>query len=269
MTMAHAAYETERICNLIPSRDIERDWRFEDALMSNSISATAAALPANVDLREDWWNIGNQERTGSCVGWAVADGVARYHMVKSEKIEKPGFLSPRYVWMASKETDQYITRPETFVEEAGTSLKAAIDILRKYGAAPESALPFHIETNMYLDGENAFYAAAAQRRIASYFDLGQDLERWRRWLAAQGPILAGLLVDDSFAAAVTTQGKLDEFHRDTVRGGHAVCIVGYTRDKRFIIRNSWGTTWGDQGFGYASEAYIRGAFFDESYGVTV
>ena len=54
-----------------------------------------------------------------------------------------------------------------------------------------------------------------------------------------------------------------------VRGGHAVTAVGYRTDGRIIIRNSWGTAWGDKGFGYASETYINAAFFNESYGVTV
>ena len=40
-------------------------------------------------------------------------------------------------------------------------------------------------------------------------------------------------------------------------------------DGRFIIRNSWGTTWGDKGFAYASAAYLQAAFFDESYVMTV
>jgi C1A family cysteine protease len=46
-------------------------------------------------------------------------------------------------------------------------------------------------------------------------------------------------------------------------------VVGYTADKRFIIRNSWGTGWGDQGYAYASEAYIQAGFYNEAYGVTV
>jgi C1A family cysteine protease len=35
------------------------------------------------------------------------------------------------------------------------------------------------------------------------------------------------------------------------------------------VRNSWGTTWGDHGFGYVSPDYIQASFFPESYGVTM
>jgi hypothetical protein len=159
---------THRICNLVPSRDTQKDWRIEHALQANAISAPPATLPASVDLRAPWWNIGDQESTGSCVGWGSTDGVARYHFVKAGKLAQNAKLSPRCTWMASKETDAFTTRPETFIEEAGTSLKAAVDFLRKYGAAPEPLLPFHVTTNLYLGDENTFYATLATRRIASY-----------------------------------------------------------------------------------------------------
>lgn len=270
MTTTHSARpEADRICNLVPSRNTERDWGIEDAIASNAIAALPAALPASVDLRVAWWNIGNQENTGSCVGWASTDGVTRYHMVKAGKIAQPGLLSPRLTWMASKETDEFTSRPETFIEGAGTSLKAAMDILRKYGAVPESMLPFHIATKMYVGSGNTFYATAATRRIASYFNLGKNLNSWRNWLVTHGPIMAGLGVDATWDNAMATHGKLDTFQPNTVRGGHAVCVVGYTTDKRFIIRNSWDTAWGDNGFAYASEAYINAGFYNESYGVTV
>jgi Papain family cysteine protease len=55
--------------------------------------------------------------------------------------------------------------------------------------------------------------------------------------------------------------------RETARGGHAVALVGYTPD-RFIVRNSWGTGWGDGGFAYASLAYAQDAF-TEAYGASV
>jgi C1A family cysteine protease len=256
------------ICNVVPSEGTENDWRFDDSIASGAADAPAAP-PASVDLRAPWWSINNQESTGSCVGWATADGLVRYHLVKAGRIGQSDMLSPRYVWMASKETDTITTRPGTFIEQAGTTLKAAVDITRKYGAALETELPFHILTNMFAGNENVFYASCAQRRIASYFNLRKNLQNWKSWLAAQGPILAALNVDASWDKAASNGGNVDTFQPETVRGGHAIAIVGYRSDGRFIARNSWGTAWGDQGFGYLSPSYISAAFFNESYGITI
>lgn len=259
--------DVSRICNLVPSQDTEHDWHFGDSLQSGALTATP--LPRAVDLRAPWWTINDQEDTGSCVGWATADGLVRYHMATAGRIAQDEQLSPRHVWMASKETDSLTTRPETFIEEAGTMLKAAVDVARKQGVALMSELPFHIATKMYTGPENTFYASCAQRRVASYFNLARKLDDWKRWLASEGPILAGLSVDASWDAAAATAGKIGAFKPATVRGGHAICIVGYRTDGRFIVRNSWGTTWGDNGFGYVTPAYINAAFFDETYGVTL
>ena len=263
-----ARQEKNRICNLVPSKNTETDWRFEDAVQSAALTVAAAPAPSK-DLRAAWWTIGNQGSTGSCVGWASTDGVMRYHLVKSGKLAKDQMVSPRYTWMASKETDEFVNRPQTFIEEAGTSLKAAMDICRKYGVVAEATLPFAIKTLMYAGDENQFYATAAQRRAAAYFNLQKNLAQWRSWIDAHGPLLAGLRVDATWDNAKATDGLLDVFQPNTVRGGHAICVVGYRTDKRFIVRNSWGTAWGDKGFAYASEAYIKAAFFDESYGITM
>jgi C1A family cysteine protease len=255
----------KRILNLVPSKQTEQDWSYQTALNSGALKAPQKA-PTSVDLRQSWWTINDQKNTGSCVGWASADGVMRYHLATAGRIAKSEMLSPRFVWMASKESDEFDQRPQTFIEESGTSLKAAVDVLRNYGAALESELPFNINTSMYSGSENDFYASASTRKLANYFNLLRDLSEWRAWLASKGPILAGLSVDDTWQNA--PNGKLQTFLPNTVRGGHAVCIVGYTA-KHFIIRNSWGTSWGDAGFGYASDSYITKAFFAESYGITL
>ena len=256
------------ICNVVPSKGTEQDWQLIDSIEAGSVGVPAA-LPKSVDLRAAWWAINNQENTGSCVGWATADGVVRYHMVKAGRIGQKELLSPRHVWMASKETDTITNRPESFIEGAGTTLKAAVDVARKHGVAMMNDLPFHIETKMFTGNENTFYASCAQRKVAAYFNLRRNTHSWKTWLAGTGPILAAFNVDSSWDNAADNDGKIDTFHADTVRGGHAVCIVGYRADGRFIVRNSWGTSWGDNGFGYLHPDYIAAAFFDESYGVTL
>ena len=256
-------HTVKRILNCIPSRDTERDWRFEHAAQ---VLAAPAALPAHKDLRESWWKIGNQGNTGACVGSATADSVLRWHFVKVNRLTKVQLLSPRFVWMAAKETDQFISQPTTFIELEGTSLKAALDIARKFGAVLDSVLPFQ-SGKLYGNEAQVFYAQAAQRKIVSYFNLGTNLANWRTWLATAGPILTRLGVDATWDNAGHTGGNLDVYEPNTVRGGHAVALVGYTKD-RFIVRNSWGTTWGDGGFGYASVSYAQAAF-TEAYGVSV
>ena len=41
-------------------------------------------------------------------------------------------------------------------------------------------------------------------------------------------------------------------------GRHAVLLVGYNDDEQyFIFKNSWGSTWGDSGYGFLPYSYIR------------
>jgi C1A family cysteine protease len=259
----------KRILNCVPSRETERDWRFEHADQAGLLEVRRAAIPSAKDLRVDWWKIGNQGSSGSCVGWATADSVLRWHFVKSGRLRQRERLSPRFAWMASKETDQFSSQPTTFIEAAGTSLKAALDVARKYGGVREQVLPF--SGRLFSGEERAFYARAAQFKISSYFNLtlrrSSDIDEWRRWIATKGPILTRLNVDRTWDDAGDNAGNLDTYRRETARGGHAVALVGYTPD-RFIVRNSWGTGWGDGGFAYASLAYAQDAF-TEAYGASV
>jgi len=259
--------EYKRILNCIPSRDTENDWRWEHAIDSEMIEAPES-IPVSADLRQSWWAIGDQKDTGSCVGWGSADSVFRWHFAMASRLPKAAGkrLSVRFIWMAAKETDQWVTPPTTFIEQAGTSLKAALDVARKYGNVIESILPFE-PCAMYHGTPNTFYALAAKLKITAYFNLGTDLDTWRKWLASAGPVLTRLDVDATWDNATHTNGNLDTYQPTTVRGGHAVALVGYTTD-RFIVRNSWGTDWGDGGFGYASAAYAKAAF-TEAYGVKV
>ena len=255
----------KRILNCEPSRNTEQDWLVEHARRSRAVAA-GAPVPASKDLRAAWWRIGDQGMTGSCVGWALADSVLRWHFVKAGRLAQTQPLSPRYLWMASKETDPITDRPTTFIDAEGTTLKSALDVARKYGAVRDTVLPFG-SGRLYAGETKTFYALAAQLKVSMYFNLGRRQSDWRLWLATKGPILTRLDVDATWDDARATHGLLDTYEPNTVRGGHAVAFVGYTPD-RFIIRNSWGTAWGDGGFGYASVDYAAGAF-TEAYGVVL
>ncbi len=257
--------QPKRILNVRPSQRTEQDWTFEVAADADLVAA-APPVPSSKDLRADWWRIADQGTTGSCVGWATADSVLRWHFVKAGRLGQTTLLSPRFIWMASKETDQFITRPTAFIETEGTSLKAALDVARKYGVVRDTTLSFR-SGKLFPGQASTFYAIAAQRKVLAYFNLGRNLSNWRTWLATKGPILTRLNVDDTWDLATDTDGELEEYLPETARGGHAVALVGY-RPGSFVVRNSWGTGWGDKGFAYASLAYAQAAF-TEAYGVEV
>ena len=74
--------------------------------------------------------------------------------------------------MSAKETDQREEYPSTFLEEDGTSLKAGLDVVRKFGAVLEDELPWH--GRLAAGPPEEFYASAKRRRIMAYFNLGDD-----------------------------------------------------------------------------------------------
>ena len=255
----------QRILNCVPSLNTEHDWRIDTATRAGIVE-DEAELPAEVDLREDWWTIRDQGSTGACVGFAAADGVLRWHYVKAGLIGRNEVTSPRFIWMANKETDEITEYPTSFIDSAGTQTKRALRIAHRWGCVLEKDLP--MDGPLWRDSTVSLYSRASGLRIESYFNLGADPDDWRRWLATRGPILTRLSVDKTFMQAGSgAASRLRVYDADKILGGHAVAIVGYT-DRYFIVRNSWGTSWGDAGFAYASFEYAAAAF-TEAYGVVV
>jgi hypothetical protein len=77
-------------------------------------------------------------------------------------------------------------------------------------------------------------------------------------LAAHHPVILTTVVNESFDQG--GKGWIEPTGPST-DSGHVVVIVGYKIDtvrpqlSYFIIRNSWGPKWGDQGYGYLPIAY--------------
>jgi len=256
-----------RIYNSIESHDRHEDWSLRKA-KALGLSARNKKIPAARDLREAWWNIGDQRTTGSCVGWAFADSVLRYHFVKAGKLRKHEHISVRFIWMAAKEMDEKCPYPTTFLDDAGTSAKSALRVVKKIGALKTSVLPF--DGRLVKLKESNFLKVAGRLKMKAYFNLcstqAGKLDRFKEWLAYHGPILTRLKVDPSWNN-IKSDGQLRTYDKRRAHGGHAVSIVGYT-PTHFIIRNSWGTGWGHKGFAYASYEYVTDAFH-EGYGIIV
>lgn len=208
---------------------------------------------------------------GACIGFATARGILRWHYVKAGLIDEDQLPSARFIWMANKETDDLTSHPTTFLEKASTQTKRALRVAQKYGCVLEELLP--MEGKLSFMDPGAFYTEAAKLRIHSYHNLkknadaDENIEDWKRWICFRGPLLVRLMVDETWYKAAENGGDLKEVSHSVKEGGHAVCIVGYTPEY-FIVRNSWGVDWGENGFGKAWYEYAQRAFA-EVYGVTM
>ena len=83
-----------------------------------------------------------------------------------------------------------------------------------------------------------------------------DVNAVKNALASGFPVVMGFTVYDSFEYDINNNTGMMPYPNiasEQVLGGHAVTIVGYNDNLnggRFIVRNSWGTGWGDGGYFY-------------------
>jgi len=271
---AEVAGPPERVLNVRPSPGREEDHTPAAAEAAGHLRPVEP--PERLDLRAPWYVVGDQGRTGSCVGWALADSVLWRQLVRAGRLDEEDRLSPRFMWMAAKEMRAKLTavrgepawHPTTFLEQGMTDVKSALDVARTFGAALEQDLPW--KGALYPGVIEHFYESSARRRISHYYRLDPEEEatawfgHWRRWLHQHGPVLLVLGVDRQFTDGAPA---LEAFDYDSSSFHHAVALVGYGPGG-FLIRCSWGESWGQDGYAVAGEAYLAQASI-ESYGVVI
>ena len=221
-------------------------------------------------LVEEWQVIGNQGYTGSCVGWGTANGAIQYQMVKKGTLTKDEWLSPKAAWISSRVRDEWSDNNDTYFALEGTSAKSALDFFRTTGCMLDSWMPNWGDANMsFADAKPIM----SKYKISAYFNLGKDQLEWRKWMSAGYPLVVVMKVDQQFYNANSDTGLIERF--DTQQGGlhglHCVSMFGYRKNGRgnnYLLRNSWGTYWGNQGFVSVGDAYA-GESFLEVWGVVV
>ena len=131
------AKRVKRVLNVVPSPKTERDWRLEHADQAGLLAAPRS-IPTSKDLRATWWKVGDQGASGSCVGWATADAVLRWHMVKAGRLKNTEKLSVRFQWMARRRrrtsSPRHRARSSRWPARAS---RPRSDVARKYGAVRE------------------------------------------------------------------------------------------------------------------------------------
>lgn len=220
----------------------------------------AAELPASVDLREHCSPVEDQGKIGSCTAQAVV-GLLEYF----ERRTQAEYLD------ASRRFLYKVTRKLYRLEgDTGAEVRGTMKALRIFGVCPEQYWPY--EVGQYDLEPPAFcYAFALSYQAVKYYrvwdgDPQKLLGQLKASLASGLPFAFGFSVYSSiWDAAVQESGDIPVPQPgDSLDGGHAVMAVGYDDARqRLLIRNSWGTSWGQKGYGTLPYEYVAKGIADD------
>lgn len=220
-----------------------RDQRF------SASPRVLAKLPPSVDLRKAMPAPYDQGQLGSCTANALA-GAFQY-LLKSEK--KRSFMPSRlFIYYNERVVERHTG------EDSGAMLRDGIKVLNRWGACTETLWPYDI-TRFTVKPSPDCYAKAGQHQLLKYERMDQDLNQLRGCLAQGLPFVFGFTVYSGFMAPAVARTGVAQLPgpSDKPQGGHAVLAVGYDdASQRFIVRNSWGSQWGQKGYFTLPYSYL-------------
>jgi len=223
---------------------------YRDFLYAAPVAALKA-LPTYVDLRNDFPVAYDQGDLGSCTANATA-GAVQY--IRRKQTEAKDFLPSRlFIYYNTRKIEGTVN------EDSGAFLRDAMKVVSKLGVCTsEDHWPYDISKFAQEPPEEA-YRFAQDYQVLSYRRIIQNVNQLRGCLASGFPFVFGFSVYTSFEEqGVATTGIVPmPGEKDSQLGGHAVLAVGYDDPRRqFIVRNSWGPNWGDNGYCYMPYAYL-------------
>ena len=210
-------------------------------LVYSAPAAIVMALPTAVDLRPQCPSVYDQGQLGSCTGNAIA-GAIEFERLKQGLSD---FVPSRlFIYYNERVIENTVN------SDAGAQIRDGIKVVAKLGAPPETDWPYDITKFTQKPPQQAF-ADAAKNKVTSYHRVSRVLNQFKGCLASGYPFVLGFTAYDSFESAQVAQsGHLSMPQPgEAVVGGHAVVAVGYDdKNQWFIIRNSWGSSWGLNGY---------------------
>lgn len=222
-------------------------------------------IPGSYDLRSWFPPIENQSSLGSCTANA---GVGLIEYYERRAFGKHIDASRLFLYKATRNLLHW-------TGDTGAFLRTTMEAMVLFGAPPEEYWPYIIAD---FDKEpSAFcYAFGQNYQAIKYFRLDPPvtkkdvlLKRIKTLIAYGLPSMFGFTVFNSIGQAGGSGQIPFPCQGENIAGGHAIVAVGYD-DKMviknsicgkktkgaLIIRNSWGTGWGDKGYGYLPYEYV-------------
>jgi len=242
--------------------------RVKPLLAKVGISGTIQhySLPNPVDLREWFPPIEDQKALGSCTA-QVGVGLVEYYAKRAfgNYID----LSRLFLYKTTRNLIH-------LVGDTGAYLRSTMGALVLFGVPPEEHWPYTDRKPDFDKEPPAFcYAFAQNYQAIRYFHIDRpkmttvdNLEQIKMFLACGFPQMFGFTVYSSIWD-VGEDGKIPYPHDERAIGGHAIVAVGYDDSIEIknpcggkatvgalLIRNSWGTGWGDKGYGWLPYQYV-------------
>ena len=221
-------------------------------------SHIAAKLPASVDLRSQCPPVYDQGQLGSCTANAIG---AAFEFALLKQKAKDFMPSRLFIYYNERVIEHTIN------SDSGAQIRDGIKSVNKQGVCDELNWPYHIP-DFTKKPAPACYTEALNNIATSYHRVTHILALMKGCLAEGYPFVLGFSVYESFMSAAVAKSGHAPMPKKTekLEGGHAVMAVGYDdANKWFILRNSWGTGWGMQGYFTLPYAYLKNANLSDDF----
>ena len=218
-------------------------WRPDKPDMRDEHYSMAAfgPLPEKVDLRKYCSAVQDQGDLGSCTGNAIASALE--FLENKAGAARFADYSRLFIYYNERSLEG------TIMSDAGAEIRDGIKSVNKWGCCFESTWPYVISKFTVKPSATAY--TQAKTHLFTKYQRLTTLDQFKNCLAAGYPFVFGFAVYESFesdAVAKTGNAPMPQ-PREQMLGGHAVLAVGYDNStSRFLVQNSWGTSWGQKGF---------------------